>query len=1452
MKVKIRLFFFFILSVSPLPAQSPCYFEHYSAVNGLPQHTVMDILQDKKGFMWFATWDGLCKFDGYEFTTYKTVPGDIYSMKTNRIDNIYEDKYGYLWFQSYDGEAHRFDPHTETFKGVQSVPGYDRFSFSSSKIRLFPSGKVWLLSEETGCICITDSLMNTEIYNDNNKRILGKNVHEVFEDQSYNSWLLCDNGLYLIPAGETDPLPFFIENNNTPYSPSFYSALELEEEILFGSGKGRVRRYNKKKKAFDLLETAIQSNIIGIKKLQDGLLAFISSEDGFVLYNTGNKSFKYINSSTLPAMKSNRIFSVYADKDANLWMEQDCPGVAKYDTQKDRFDHFQVNMEDINNYVFPPNFFIFEDLNGRLWVHPRGGGFSEYDREKNKLIAFYNDPTDQRSKFSNIFHSAYPDRQGNLWFCSRSYGLYKAVFDKKEFKTFTFEPNTHSSIANEVRTVFEDNRQNLWISTKDGKLRILDKNRNFLGYFSEKGTITDKALPNSVVYCMMQDKLNNIWIGTKGNGVFKAQPTDSTYRSFHITRYKNNPNDSYSLNDNNIYSIFQDSKGRIWIGTYGGGLNLLQEDSGKIRFINHRNHLKNYPIETGNRIRFITEDKHGNINVGTTFGLLLFKSDFSDPENIRYRHYSGQQDDIESLGANDVHYIYHTKKGEMFIGTFGGGLNKVIEFDREGFPLKFKSYMTKDGLPSDIVLSMVEDENEKLWIATENSLAKFDPEKETIQMFGDIKRFMLVNRFSEASVCRSRSNEIIFGYMKGIVSFFPQNTHPSDFNPYISLEKLRIFNKEIKPGKDSPLKTSLDETKSLVLDHNRNFFSIRYAALDLVDPGNISYAYKLEGFDDDWNYVHQQRIANYTNLPKGKYVFRVKSTNSEGIWMDNERRLPIEIKPSFGETPWAYLLYIVLFIALITLTIRILLIIYRLKDKVKLEHSLSEMKLRFFTNISHEIRTPLTMITAPVDYLLKDEKTPSEIKKHLQLISGNTNRLLRMVNQILDFRKVQYHRLKVEETEWAPFAEKIYNNFKYPAETQRIDFRFINDAGDQTLWIDRDCVEKIIFNLLSNAFKYTPEEKGISVRVGKNEKNIFISIADEGTGITKERLPKLFNRFVSFNEDSGKPSTGIGLSMVKELADKHHAKITAESEPGKGSCFTISFLYGHEHFDKEADILSPDRSDPSASPSEKEKETDLKHETEEQPSILVVEDDPDLRTFLTTILEPDYSITEASDGKEGLEKALASSPDFIISDIMMPHMDGIQLLQQLKENFNTSHIPVVLLTAKSTAENQLEGLDYGADDYIIKPFDVAYVKTRIENLLKQRQRLQAYYRSDQIGLRSTNHPGTNLQDERFIKQVTNEIEKNIDNSEYTIDILVTSLGMSRTVFFKKIKSLTGLPPVEFIRDFKLKRAAQLIMTGEFSVKETAFMIGMSDVKYFSKCFKAKFGMNPGEYKNKLN
>jgi len=535
----------------------------------------MDMLQDDKGFMWFSTWDGLSRFDGYKFRIFKVRPGDKHRMNSNRIDDIQNDKYGRIWFISYDGEAHCFDQRTEMFWGIQSIPGYENYPFIPTSIQIMPSGKVWLLSEQNGAICVNDSSYNVKFYNQDLKNLSGKSVNTIFEDASGNSWLLTENGINIIQKFKNSSLSYFFENRSekNQSKQAFYSSIEIDGEIFLGSDKGRIWRYLKKNGSFSLLQLEAKSKIIGFRKISGKDVLITTATDGFFNFDLKSEKQSALLTKGPFNPKSGDITETYMDKKGRLWIVTVNLGIFCLDMKSGNTSYFYIKTEDESTNIFPPKPYIIEDVNGRLWVQPRGGGFSLYNEVTNMLEPFHNNFASTDWKFSNIIHSGFSDKQGNLWLCTRSNGLEKVIFDRDFFKTMAIQPD-NKSLGNDVRAVFQDKDNRLWIATKDKRLTLYDINKKRIGNISMDGSIQQNSFMPGVVYCIMQDKENNIWLGIKGEGLIKLSKVNGA-KNWQVSRFRTKEDDLYSLSDDRIYSIYQDKKGHIWIGTYGGGLNLL-------------------------------------------------------------------------------------------------------------------------------------------------------------------------------------------------------------------------------------------------------------------------------------------------------------------------------------------------------------------------------------------------------------------------------------------------------------------------------------------------------------------------------------------------------------------------------------------------------------------------------------------------------------------------------------------------------------------------------------------------------------------------------------------------------------------------------------------------------------------------------------------------------------
>jgi signal transduction histidine kinase/DNA-binding response OmpR family regulator/ligand-binding sensor domain-containing protein len=1421
-----------MLIATSTAAQQKYDVEHFGIEDGMPQKAVMDILQDKKGFIWFTNWDGICKFDGSVFHSY-----DLNKQNRRLMRNqMYLDKFGYIWVKSHENEIYRFDPWHEKFDDLKAAAKNYTAVWHPRRVLTMASGKTWLFDGIKGCICIEDSAFKPIFLNAENHLLLNNTINNIYEDQQRNSWVLTDNGIYLFAPDMQARGAYFTSGT------AFFSAIESDQEIWFGSEKGNVIIYDKETKKFRRILTGANAPITILKNIDRDYLLVCSSGSQFFIYNKKKQALVPFDLYTLSGRKFKNISSVFLDHQQNIWIQTDFDEAVKFDLLTQKLHLYPVQRDKQRNFQSP--YSIWQDVNDRIWINSGQAGFVSYDSQSDRLIPLANQVSPEASYFSSIIYAGFSDKQGNLWLSTRTQGIEKVSFSDAAYKFDHIDPDSNHN----VRSIMEDNLHRLWVATKDGKINIYTAGLERTGWLTEDGTIGRGKPLGRMAYSMIQDAEGNIWIGTKGDGIFKLIP-ESNGKKYKVNHFIHNPADPYSLSDNKVYHIFADSHNRIWIGTYTGGLNLADQ-SKPGRFYNYNNQFKNYPIHQCYHVRTINEDHSGKLYVGTTQGLLVLPSDIASGSFTGYKYYD-QGLNNNSWGANDVYDVCVTSTGDIYIATFGGGINRVAEKDASGFPKRFYNYSTKNGLVSNLVLQIKEDAQHRLWIVGESSLMRFNPRNQMFENYDDVSKQIKEEIFAEGGDINTSFGKMMLGTTGGFVVINTAQINPDNFKPYVALTGLQLTNREISIGPASPLTQDIDDIRNLKLNHKQNFINLEFAALDFKTAGQTRYAYKLDGVDSGWVET-KERSAKYINLSPGRYRFHVRSTNRRGLWLDNEHTLPITIVPAFWQTNWAIILYIIAVLGLVFFIMRSVVIFFRLKDRLALEHEQTEMKSVFFTDISHEIRTPLTMIVTPVEDILEFENISDNVGEQLKLVLKNAKRMLRLVNQILDFRKIQHQLLTLQETSIGPFVTSIVNDFQKTANTAGIRLIIQDETHGDKIFIDRESIDKMMYNLLSNAFKHTPKGGSISVCIFSKDEKIAVQVSDNGTGMPAEIIQKLFKRFISYNADKSKPSTGIGLSIVREIIERHSAEITVDSAENKGSVFTAHFLKGTTHF-KDAENVVITRTDlPETEPIS----THGKSVTEEPASlelnsILLVEDDGDLRKYIASLLMNKYRLFEASDGQQALDIALREVPDFIISDIMMPGMDGIELLREIRKQTTTSHIPMIMLTAKVNRDTELSVYDLGADAYITKPFSAKILQLRIKTILEQRKKLYLHLKDEDrtetpvVTKHRSHHPDLNQQ---FIATVKEEIEKNISNHHFTVDNLIATMPMSRSVFVKKLKSLTGLSPVEYMRVIKFQHAAKLIDTNQYTIKEVSYMIGIHDTKYFSARFKEIMGVLPSEYK----
>ena len=846
------------------------------------------------------------------------------------------------------------------------------------------------------------------------------------------------------------------------------------------------------------------------------------------------------------------------------------------------------------------------------------------------------------------------------------------------------------------------------------------------------------------------------------------------------------------------------------------------------------------------------EDKNGWMWIGNSDGVYVFHPDslMANPENYLIYNYNNGK-----IRSNEIKCIYQDTQGHIWIGTSGGGLSMCTP-DSNYRNLSFKHYSTLNGLVNNMVQAIAEDKQGKLWISTEYGISRFNLETQTFDNFF-FSPYTLGDVYSDNSSCVSKDGRLLFGTNYGLLVINPERIGKGTIpNSVVTFTNLQVNGISMRPRDiDSPLNSAMMYTDEIKLKYFQNSFVIDFTTFDYSESNSYTYTYCLENYDKEWSKPSPLSFASYKSLPPGTYNLHVKVCNATGISGDQEAILKIIVTPPFWKTTWAFLTYTLLFLVILYIAYRLVLNFNLLRNKVQVEKQLTEYKLVFFTNISHEFRTPLTLIQGALEKIQGMEKVPKEMANSLKVMNKSTQRMLRLINQLLEFRKMQNNKLalSLEETDVMGFLHEIFLSFKDTAASKNMDFRFQPSVASYKMFIDKGNLDKVVYNLLSNAFKYTPSNGKVilSAIVDEEKQCLEISVSDTGIGIAKEKRRELFKRFMQSNFSSN--STGIGLHLTHELVNVHKGTITYDENQGGGSIFTVLLPTATSVYE-EKDFLIPHNAflEEKSYKKESEEETDIPEVNEieaREPSnlyrLLIIEDDNDVREFLKDEFKPYFEVVTEADGVSGLERARTYDADLIICDVLMPGLTGFEVTRKLKSDFDTSHIPIILLTAMSSAENHLKGVESGADAYITKPFSPKLLLARAFQLIKQREKLRKKF-SDEPGM-ITPTICTSEKDKQFADKLQAILEQQIGNSEFAVDDLASIMGLGRSTFYRKVRGVTGYSPNEYMRIIRMKKAAELLLENRYTVAEVSYKVGIEDPFYFSKCFKKQFGHSPSVY-----
>lgn len=1414
--VFLLLFLFF----SDLFASIEIRSTQITIADGLANNSVRHFTQDSKGFIWLGTLNGLNRYDGNSFVSYYPSAENLYSMADRKVYYVQEDKHGYLWIY-FSSEQHScFDLKNARFV---DFTGNGELYQKYSKSLITSGGDVWLWHDENGA-----------------RRVIHKN--EGFKSITYKNELgnLPDNTVNFVSEGIEDSSIWIgttkglvrIENDietQIDNKEDFHHLMIYENNTYFFTNDNKIFLYDKSSSRLVLLTklNVNNSTITGYFLFNDTWMLFFTS--GVYSYDFDKKEVKPDIEFLGENIHSGNILK---DNKDNYWIYNHTGRLWYINNQTGEKKQFTLIPKDKLSFIDYERYQIVHDSRNIIWISTYGNGLYAYNIMKDELTHF----TAGMGGFSHIgsdyLLGVMEDRSGEIWVSSEFSGVSRiSIINEGAYRYFPENQNLLDR-SNTIRLVAKSGNE-IWVGTRQGGLYIYDTD------FHLKHSYKDL---HANIYAVLTDNEGKLWMGSRGDGL---RISDVWYRNL--------PDDPNSISNNNIFCLFNDSKNRMWVGTFGGGLDLAYKEGSHYRF---RHFLdRNY----GQRqIRTICEDKNGMIWVGTSDGVFIF-----DPETLienpeHYYHYGYAPGELNS---NEIKYIFSDSKGYIWISCAGAGFSLCKDLNDYN-SLAFEHFNMDDGLCNDIVQSITEDKQGNIWLATEFGISKFVYADKIFENYY-FSAYSQGNVYAESSACQLENGELLFGSNYGFVVFNPLNVKKSVSTFPVVFTNLTVNGSIMFPGdKESALKKSLAYTDEIKLKHNQNSILIDFSSLNFADAGQTKYSYKLLNYDKEWSSPSTLSFAAYKMLSPGKYELLVKSGNSLGVWNDQISSMKIIISPPFYLTIWAFILYLILLGVALFFAIRIVRNFNRLNNKVAVEKQLTDYKLVFFTNISHEFRTPLTLIQGALERIKRLEISSKELSYPLQIMEKSTHRLLRLIDQLLEFRKMQNNKLalSLEKTDVIAMLYEIFLSFGDMAESKNIDFQFIPSSTSLKMFIDKGKLDKIVYNLLSNAFKYTPQGGKICLYVNEDVQNnlLEMQVTDTGVGIPKEKRSELFKRFMQSNFSGN--SVGVGLHLTLELVQVHKGEINYDENTGGGSIFTVKLPLGEDKYE-EKDFLIPNNAlmqQPKQEPfvvdsiiQTSEIDSFIKPNPLNKQKILVIEDDNDVRQYLKEELEQYFKVETADNGANGFKKAQEVEPDLIICDVLMPEMNGYEVTRKLKGEFGTSHIPVILLTALNLPENHLEGIESGADAYLSKPFSIRLLLTRIIKLLEQREKLKEKFSEEPGIVRSAIYASE--RDKEFVDDLHRILMENLGNPKFSVDEFASLMNIGRTIFYKKVKGVTGYSPNEYLRIMRMKKAAELLLSNKYTVSEVSYMVGIDDPFYFSKCFKTQFGVAPSIYlKGKTN
>lgn len=1347
-------------------------FERISNKEGFNQNTVNAIEQDKYGFLWYATPNGLIRYDGYEFKTFSTQINLESTISSNNVTSLYNDENGVLWIGTKVG-VNIYVPWLERFFTVPLD-----HNIGVNKIASKNDGYVWITSAKKLIRC--------------KLKDVNKGVFEVSE----NILDLQDESL---------------EINTFTFG--------LNSSIILGTNLGL------KKVKYTLANPVVKSTlpdsndfeffkdkqITEIIKVDN--IFWIGTTAGLYSSNLDINSDYLIKKIKVPNQDSTfYVNSLFKDNDNAIWIGTTGDGLYKFNPILNSFKHFNYDAKNKNSISSHQINAVYQDSFDVLWVGTAQGGINKLDLFQKPFYSYTNNPYDAFSIGDNLITSILEDNNGKIWISGYNKKLFRSVdaIDENNIDKIKFE-DLQSKLPIEsndvIRYIYQDQRNYIWFGT-DKKIMVYSPvKKNFKEIqFLSKGDITSLFLTRKIA------QINDTDIVLAGNRILVVE---NAWKTIETSTQPKIAIKSALKTTSKVQSFLQDSNKQLWFGTDRGLLQCSYE-RGKLKLI---------------------------------------------------RNYNDTKTGSSKLTYNSIFTLYEDAKKNIWIGTFGGGLNKLT-LDSDSNPLNIEYFRKNDLLPDDVIYGILPEANStNLWVSTDMGLVRFNTETNKVNVF-DVSDGLMQNNFRQSAYALGASGYMYFGGLNGLTIFDPQKISLNKMPPRVLITSLLINNKAVKIGEKlndiTILKKAISETDTITISKSQRIISFNLVAEHTSAPAKNKIAYKLDGFNKDWVETDEGKSAiTYTNLEAGTYTLKVKSANGDGVWSASIKTLTLEVLPLWYQTWWSYTLLVLIFLGVGVGIVFYFVqheklkqrLIYEQIDKDRME-VVNQGKFKYFTNLSHEFRTPLTLISGPLDRVIENNRNP-ENEKYLSIIKRNTHRLLSLIDQLITFRQSEqgYLNLNYTKSTLGEFLYPTTEAFENYALEKNINFYYKISSPNEEIVIDVEKLERILFNLLSNAFKNTPVQGTISIEASivfeNNEKNIKIDVVDTGKGIPKENLNNIFERFYQLgNQDGNVSGGGIGLSFCKSLIDLFNGRITVKSKPNKETRFTV-FIPSSKIEEVEIEDSKVQKSfiknwvPLQANSLKKDNEEQI---AEKQHSVLVVENEIDIQDFLKNALSDTYNIAIANNGVEALEAIKKTEFSTVISDVMMPEMDGFELCKRIKANPETCQLPVLLLTALGDNVDLIKGLEFGADEYISKPFSLKHLELRLKKLIENNFKIKEYFSKNSIPPKNKKELDLSKRDLEFLERISEIIEKNLSNSNFGVEELSIEAGLSSSHFYRKLKQLTGQVPNAYLRNFRLQRAAELLDSNTgYNVAEVMYQIGIESNSYFSTSFKKLHGVSPSEY-----